>query len=84
MPGEYSQMALEAHFKQINDRLRKIEDQLRKVSDSAGVPYEDPMAEVPEEVIQLAEQGKTLEAAKAYREATGADVKRAMEIVSGL
>jgi hypothetical protein len=84
LPGEYSQTALEAHFRQINDRLAKIEAQLTTLSDTAGVPYERPLDEVPEDVVELARAGKTLEAVKRYRELTNANMDRAMEVVSGL
>jgi hypothetical protein len=84
MAGEYNQLALDAHFKQINDRLRKIEEQLKALSTSTGVPYEDPRAEVSEDVIALAEAGDTMEAAKRYRKETGAGMERALEVVSGI
>jgi hypothetical protein len=42
------------------------------------------MAEVPQEVIDLAEAGKTMDAVKKYRELTGADAKAATEVVQGL
>ena len=84
MPGEYSQMALEAHFKQINERLGKIEAQLKRLSDHAGVPYEQPLDEIPEDVVELAQSGKKLEAMKRYRELTDASVERATEVISAL
>jgi ribosomal protein L7/L12 len=84
MPGEYSQMALEAHFKKINERLGMIEEQLERVSAATNVPYVKPLDEIPEDVVQLAQSGKTLEAAKRYRELTDVDVKQAMEVVSQL
>jgi ribosomal protein L7/L12 len=84
MPGAYSQESLERHFKQINERLRAIEAQLVKLSGEAGVPYEAPMAEVPQEVIDLAEAGKTMDAVKKYRELTGAGAEAATQVVQGL
>jgi hypothetical protein len=84
MPGAYSQESLERHFKQINERLRQIEQQLGVLSEKAGVDYAAPMAEVPQEVIDLAESGDTLGAIKKYRELTGADGNAATQIVQGL
>jgi len=84
MGGTYSQQALEANFKSIRDRLNRIEDQTRILSEKAGVSYEDPKDDVPQEVIQLAQDGKRLEAVKAYRDATGAGMDQAMEVVAGL
>ena len=84
MPGAYSQEALENHFRQINDRLGQIEAQLKKLSDEAGVPYEQPLAEIPEDVVELARSGKTREAMTRYRELTNADAKQARDVVSGL
>ena len=84
MPGAYSQESLERHFQQINKRLADIEAQLKKVSDSAGVAYDEPMAEVPSDVIELAQAGKTMDAVKRYREVTGAGAEEAMTVVGGL
>jgi hypothetical protein len=45
------------------------------------VSYEEPFAELPPDVLELARSGKKMEAAKLYRELTGADGKEAMEAV---
>jgi hypothetical protein len=82
MPGEWGQLALDNKFKASDDRLRRIEAQLKVLSEKVGIPYEDANDGLPEEVIQLATEGKTTEAARAYREATGADLKEAMEVVA--
>ena len=84
MPGAYNQESLEAHFKQTNERLRKIEEHLAKLSEKAGIPYQSPTADVPRDVIELAESGDTLEAMKRYRELTGASGDEAKQIVQGL
>ena len=84
MPAEYSAIMLQKHFEAINDRLRGIENQVKLLSDKAGIPYELPSAGVPQEVVELAEAGKTLEAIKKYRELTEADFETAREVVSGL
>jgi hypothetical protein len=82
MPGEWGQLALDNKFQAIDDRLRRIETTLKALAGNAGVTFEDPTDGVPEEVVELAKQGKTTEAAAAYRKATGADLKEAMGVVA--
>jgi ribosomal protein L7/L12 len=84
MAGAHSQESLERHFKQINERLRAIEAQLGALSEQAGIDYEAPMAEVPQEVVELAEAGDAMGAMKRYRELTGAGADQAREVVQGL
>ena len=84
MPGAYSQESLERHFKQINERLGAIEAQLSKLSGEVDIPYEAPMAEVPQEVVDLAQAGDTMGAMKKYRELTGGGAEEATRVVSGL
>lgn len=84
MPGSYDQKSITTHFEQTNKRLREIEAQLAVLSEKAGVDYTQPHAEVPADVIEMAQAGKTLEAAKRYRELTGAGSDEAMEVVQGL
>jgi ribosomal protein L7/L12 len=81
MAGEYSQQQLELKFSAISARLAAIESQLKVLSDKAEVSYEEPFAELPPEVLELAQAGNKMEAAKRYRELTGADGKEAMEAV---
>ena len=84
MPGAYDQKSIQAHFTQTNARLRAIESTLADICSKLDIPYEAPTAEVPDEVVKLAESGDTLGAMKKYRELTGADGDRAMEVVQGL
>jgi hypothetical protein len=42
------------------------------------------MAEVPQEVVDLAQSGDTMGAMKKYRELTGAGAEQATKVVSGL
>jgi ribosomal protein L7/L12 len=81
MAGTYSQQQLELKFNAISERLAAIESQLKVLSDKAEVSYEEPFAELPPEVLELAQAGNKMEAAKRYRELTGADGKEAMEAV---
>jgi ribosomal protein L7/L12 len=71
-------------FDRVNERLRAIEAQLALLSEKAGVPYETPGSDVPEDVVELAKEGKTLEAIKRYRELTGAGGNEAREVVAGI
>ncbi|HEX3294728.1 MAG TPA: hypothetical protein VHR38_13425 [Solirubrobacterales bacterium] len=84
MAGEWGDLALESKFKAIDDRLRRIEADIKRICETEGIPWEDPNAEVPDEVFQLAAEGKTLEAIAAYRKATGAPLERAREVVFGI
>jgi len=84
MPGEYSQEALESHFKQTNARLAAIENQLQRVSAAVNVPYEQPLAEIPEDIKALAAAGKTLEAMKRYRELTNSSADKARDVIAQL
>jgi hypothetical protein len=47
----------------------------------AEVRYELPFEELPPDVLELARAGNRMEAAKLYRELTGADGKEAIEAV---
>jgi hypothetical protein len=81
MGGVYSQQQLELKFNSISERLSAIEHQLKVLSDQAGVSYDEPFDELPPDVLELARTGKKMEAAKLYRELTGADGKEAIEAV---
>jgi hypothetical protein len=81
MGGVYSQQQLELKFNSISERLSAIEHQLKVLSDHAEVSYTEPFAELPPDVLELARSGQKMEAAKLYRELTGADGKEAIEAV---
>ena len=83
MPA-FNEALIGVQFERINERLRAIEAQLELLSQKAGVPYERPGADVPQEVVDLKVAGKELEAMKKYRELTGADGKEAQEVVAGI
>lgn len=84
MPGEYSQQALEAHFQQTNARLAAIEAFLSVLAGRVGIPYVNPTATVPPEVVALAQSGDRMGAMKKYRELTGAGLAEAQAVVAGL
>jgi ribosomal protein L7/L12 len=83
-PGNYDSTTLQRHFDQIRERLERIEAQLKLLSQTVGVPYADPAATVPPEVVELARSGNTLEAIKQYRAATGAGLEEARDVVATL
>jgi ribosomal protein L7/L12 len=86
MPGEYTTATLTAHFETTNRRLDHIEQQLQLLAKTVGVPYATwaESENVPDEVIELARAGKTLEAVGRYRELTGANLEQARSVVAGL
>ena len=84
MPGTYTQETLTAHFDATNRRLAAIEAQLELISNTVGVAYARPLAEVPEDVIELARAGDKLGAIKRYRELTGANMDQARDVVVGI
>ena len=84
MPGAYDQKSIEFHFAETNKRLREAEAQIARLSEKAGIDYEMPNADVPEDVVELAQSGKVLEAMQRYRELTGADADTARTVVGGL
>lgn len=83
MPA-YNEALIGLQFERIGERLRAIEAQLALLSEKAGVPYENPIDGVPEDVVELVKAGKSLEAMKRYREVTGASGKEAQEVVAGI
>lgn len=62
-------------------RLALVERKLDAVLDHLGVEVPEPHME---QVAALLGQGKTIQAIKAYREATGADLREAKEAVDRL
>jgi ribosomal protein L7/L12 len=84
MPGEYSPATLAAHFDATNRRLAEIEAQLSRLSEKVGLPYVNPTASVPPDVLDLARGGDQLGAMKRYRELTGATMDEARSVVAGL
>ncbi len=65
-------------------RLDYIEEHLVHLGHAVGYSYAPMNAEVPPGVKELVRAGKTLEAIKAYREATGASLDQARERVYSL
>ena len=66
------------------ERFRAIEAQLAVISEKLGIPYETPGDSVPQEVVELVQAGKRLEAATRYRQLTNASFDEAREVISRL
>ena len=66
-------------------QVDRIERQVARISANLGIPYDYPgNAEMPVEVIELAQQGDTKKAVAKYREITGVGLQEALEAVKAL
>ncbi|WIX91811.1 hypothetical protein [Amycolatopsis sp. DG1A-15b] len=65
----------------VDRRLARVERKLDAIADRLGVSTGEP--ELPE-VTALLRQGKKIQAIKAYRDSTGADLKEARDAVERL
>jgi ribosomal protein L7/L12 len=65
-------------------RLRRLEEQVALLSEKLGLPFDDPGAGMPREVVELARNGRKIEAIKRYRELTGVGLAEAKDVVDGL
>jgi hypothetical protein len=80
----YNEYQLSAFVEQFLERFRRIEAQLALLSDKLGIPFEDPTAGVPSEVVELARAGDRVGAARRYRELTGAGPDEARDVLRQL
>jgi ribosomal protein L7/L12 len=71
----------QTEIRRVQRRLAAVERKLDAVAEHLGVPTPEPR--LPE-VEDLIAQGRTIQAIKAYREATGADLVEAKEAVDRL
>ncbi|MEV5719152.1 hypothetical protein AB0L41_35140 [Amycolatopsis mediterranei] len=65
----------------VDRRLARVERKLDVIADRLGVSTEEPELA---EVTALLRQGKKIQAIKAYRDRTGADLKEARDAVERL
>jgi hypothetical protein len=65
-------------------RLDYIEEHLVQMGRAVGYAYEPMNTEAPPEVRELMRTGKTLEAIRLYRKATGASLEQARAYVNSL
>jgi ribosomal protein L7/L12 len=82
VPVDWSE--LQPRFQAISQRMEIIEKQVALISERLGMPFEPMSSGVPVDVISLANEGKTLEAIKLYRQLTGASLDEARGIVASL
>lgn len=72
----------------LHERVALLEAQVRYLSQRMQIALPDfralAQSQIPVEVQQLAASGKKIEAIKAYREATGADLATAKKVVDSL
>jgi ribosomal protein L7/L12 len=80
----YNEMQLSSYVDQIFKRLQRIEAQLALLSERAGIPFEDPAAGAPAEVVELVQAGDRMGAIRKYRELTGAGMEEAQQLVASL
>ncbi len=73
--------ATDRRLGRVDRRLARVERKLDAIAEHLGVPVEEPELE---EVTALLRQGKKIQAIKAYRDSTGADLKEARDAVERL
>jgi ribosomal protein L7/L12 len=77
----YNDYQLSAFVDQFFQRFQRIEAQLILLSEKLGVPFDDPSAAVPSEVVELARAGDRVGALRRYRELTGAGPDEARDVL---
>jgi ribosomal protein L7/L12 len=82
--GSLSWQDIQPAIQGLAQRLDYIEEHLVHMGNAVGYRYAPFGSEIPQEVKDLARAGKTIEAIKAYREATGASLDQAKDVVMGL
>jgi ribosomal protein L7/L12 len=80
----YNELQLSSYVDQIFKRIQRVERQLALVSEKVGIPFDDPSAAAPPEVLELVGAGDRIGAIKKYREVTGADIDEARAAVEAL
>jgi hypothetical protein len=69
---------------QIITRLERLERNVQALAERLGVELEDPAAGVDADIVQLAQGGDRMGAAKLYAERTGSDFVAAQRVVADL
>jgi hypothetical protein len=67
-----------------NARILRLENQVKLLSDRLGIPFDDGSSGMPPEVVQLARDGRKIEAIKVYRDLTGAGLAESKQAVDQL
>ncbi len=77
-------MHVEEEIFQLRRKVRQLEAQVETLMKKLNLKYQEEQDEIPPEVYDWLLQGKKIEAVKAYREATGASLKTAKEVIESL
>ncbi len=77
-------MHVEEEIFQLRRKVRQLEEQVEILMRKLNLKYDKREDEIPPEVYDWLLQGKKIEAVKAYREATGASLKTAKEVIESL
>ena len=80
----YNNQQVTLYIDQFFERFRRIEEQLALISEKLGVPYEQPGAGVPAEVVEMVHAGDRMGAIRRYRELTGAGAEEARDAIGQL
>jgi hypothetical protein len=65
----------------IKAHLDRVEAQVVLISQRLGIPYEIEHQSVPQEVVDLVNAGKRLQAIAKYRELTNTDLDEARQVI---
>lgn len=89
MTGVMTEAQLTSAIERIEKRLDWIEENLGRVVGLQYVPMgrsdvRPDASGVPEDVLELARAGKTMDAVKRYRELTGVDFAHAKQVIDQL
>lgn len=77
-------MHVEQEIFLLRKRVKNLEEQVGMLMKKFNLKLEARGDEIPPEVYDWLLQGKKIEAVKAYREATGASLKTAKEVIESL
>jgi ribosomal protein L7/L12 len=82
--GDVDWQELRPALQGLAKRLDYIEEHLVHMARAVGYAYAPMNADAPPEVKELMRAGKTIDAIKLYRQATGASLDQAREYVNSL
>jgi O-acetylhomoserine/O-acetylserine sulfhydrylase-like pyridoxal-dependent enzyme len=69
---------------QLIERLQRLERNVAKLAAAAGVELDDPAAGIDPAIVELAQSGDRIRAAKLLSERTGTDFVEAQRVVNSL
>jgi ribosomal protein L7/L12 len=77
-------MYVEQEVAELRRQVAKLERQVVFLMQQLSVTYVDAGDPIPPEVIEMVRRGKTMDAIKLYREATGVSLKEAKAFIESL